>query len=297
MVALEGPPTRCPRAPHHASKKEDPMARDWTLAPVTVEWDAVPAPPDSMPPQWGALGPEGDVSLKDTRGAYWRNVLVRPNEFHYEFPAVERRDSLQAVVATLLRAPPNTLVHLYATPGSRNEYYGEWVLTSIVRVRADRARAVLMRLDVQREAASAATAYRSRNEATHAALLRRLLPGWSIAHEPETLHDLHMPSVVRGQSQSVQALSRSYTCDFVACRGCRRVCIESKPCTDHVTPAALAKVHFLRDRSLTRVFFMVGSGEDVIWLDTGPPGSDEEAVRLTTDDFLHAVGEPPRSIA
>ena len=271
-------------------------SRDWTLAPQNAEWDAVPAGGGTVPTLWGARSEDGTLDLKDTRGTYWRNTLVSPNEFHYEFPVIERRAPLQAVVDALLKAAPCTLVRLYATPGARNEYYGEWLLETVVRTRPDRARAVLRRLAVQPAPPQTGCGYRSHNEAVHAAFLATLLPGWRVAHEPETVLDLHTPSVVRGVAQSPQALSRSYTCDFVACKGLARMCIESKPCMDHVTSAALCKARFLRDRSLTRVVFMVGTGEAVEWLDMGPPDSDAAPLHLTTAEFLELVGAPPQEL-
>ena len=67
-------------------------------------------------------------------------------------------------------------------------------------------------------------------------------------------------------------------------QGALRLCIESKPCEEHVTDAARAKCRVLRDATLTRVLFLVGHHTRVRWLDMGPVGTGEEA-EVWYDDF------------
>ena len=61
---------------------------------------------------------------------------------------------------------------------------------------------------------------------------------------------------------------------------------------EHVTDEARAKCRILRDTTLTRVVFMIGSGgEDIQWLDMGPMGADEtaEAWYPNFSEFCEAV--------
>lgn len=165
-------------------------------------------------------------------------------------------------------------VQLFSTPGSRNEYYGEWVVSEL-QLNGDRWELTLLRLHRQAGAVAPrrGTQHRSRNEREHDGVLRRLFPGWLVKHEPETILDIHEPSVRGGVSRDIcDGMSRSYTCDFVLCKGTARLCIESKPVADHLTPEALAKCRVLRDSTLARVVVMVGSGDSSIaWYDLGPP--------------------------
>ena len=120
-------------------------------------------------------------------------------------------------------------------------------------------------------------AYRSRNERLHARLLAAefaAADGWTVRFEPETLLDVHEPSVVDGARRA--DITRSYTCDFVALRGAQRLCIESKPCEEHVTAEALHKCRVLRDRTLTRVVVMAGAHAPR-WLDVGAVDAPPEA--------------------
>ena len=281
------------------------MAEFPPLAPADVRWTAESVGPDRVPRMWGEFASADVLRLKDTRHMFWKNELVAPNKFVYLFPTNPTRaweapfvDRLKKRVAT--RRP--LTVELYATPGSRNETYGAWVVTGM-RPRAGKTNVselTLGRLADQPAAPAAAPAaarYRSRNEEAHAELLARAFPAdrWLVVHEPETLLDLHEPTVVDGVAARAAAddPSRSYTCDFVvtARTGCARLCVESKPCVEHVTPAALAKCRLLRDRTLTRVVLVCGAGaDDARWCDFGPPRTDAEPVwHADTASFLAAV--------
>ena len=87
-------------------------------------------------------------------------------------------------------------------------------------------------------------------------------------------------------------IARSYTCDFVVAsrHGCARLCVESKPCEEHVTAEALAKARILRDRALTRVVIMCGGAAPL--LDLGAPGGGEagEAWHDSHEALLAALG-------
>ena len=254
----------------------------WTPAPDDVKWTASLVP--HAPKQWGEFH-KGILRLKDTRGKYWRNRLERPNKFVYVFPTTAKKDWEKVLLSGIKDKVQNRLkVQLFSTPGSRNEYYGEWVVKKMVPdVIPGVSELHLLRLQHQTDedvrTATGRAPYRSRNECAHAALLDKLFPAdaWIVKHEPETLLDLHEPSVVDGVARTVTDMGRSYTCDFVVASRCgtRRVCIESKPCREHVTEEALAKCRVLRDATLTRVVFLVGGGEDVEWLDMGPPGAPQ----------------------
>jgi hypothetical protein len=277
------------------------------LAPPTVRWTARLVDADRVPRRWGEFASDDVLRLKDTRHAFWRNELVAPNRFVYLFPTAPTR-AWEAPLVGRIRKRVATRrplrVELYAAPGSRNESYGDWVVTGM-RPRLGQANVselTLVRLAAQPDAPppAALPAYRSRNEGAHAALLARAFPPdrWLVAHEPETLLDLHEPTVVDGVAARAAAddPTRSYTCDFVvaARAGCARLCVESKPCEAHVTPAALAKCRLLRDRTLTRVVIACGAGAaDARWCDLGPPRSEAPpAWHETTAALLAALGLP-----
>lgn len=266
------------------------------IAPATVRWTSTPAARDEVPRAWGAFRDDDLLLLKDTRGRYYENKLVAPNEFVYVIPTHPK--PWEADVVARLRArfegDPPLLVDLYSTPGARDEFYGRWVLRRIVngpRV----AKLHLLRLAEQPPRPErGGGGYRSANEALHARVLEEAFPPpeWIVAHEPETVLDLHQPSVVDGCPVDAVATTRSYTCDFVVTetRGWRRLCVESKPCEEHVTPEALAKARFLRDATFARVVFVVG-GAQPRWLDLGAPHTQEAATWYdTTVAFL---SDPP----
>ena len=271
------------------------------IASPTVKWTAKIAKRDSVPKRWGVLY-ETELRLKDTRHKHWQNHLAAPNRFIYSVPANPREEwerTMLAKLKTHTRAEnqPPIRVQLFSTPGSRDETYGEWIVEDILEnVRPGVSELHLLRLEEQtypHALTSSATGFRSRNESHHARLLEtQFFPGWRVSHEPETLLDIHEPSVVDGAARNPTQMSRSYTCDFVVAKGVMRLCIESKPCMEHVTDEARAKCRILRDTTLTRVVFMIGSGgEDIQWLDMGPMGADEtaEAWYPNFSEFCEAV--------
>ena len=258
------------------------------VAASDVQWTAQPCAEPPRP--WGEFRGDDLLRLKDTRTARWPNRLKAPNVFVYVFPRHARHEWERDLVSKLIRRVETgvpLVVHLFATPGSRNEFFGEWVVSEI-KPYASSAELILYRLAEQTPGLYAPTTrLRSRNEARHAHLLATLLPEWTIEHEPETLLDLHEPTVVDGVARDgTDAVSRSYTCDFVLAKGLMRVCVESKYDEAGVTPEALAKARLLRDRTLTRVVFLVGHhGEEDRWLDLGAIRSEDEPRWLALDEF------------
>ena len=264
------------------------------IAAEDVRWTSTRAASRHVPHRWGEMDAHEDVLLlKDTRREYWNNRLEAPNRYVYAFPTKSNSGCDATVRGILKRRVRKDLaplrVRLFATPGARNEFYGEWIVAKL-RTTTDRLHVgelVLLRLAQQcptlaRRFADGAERFRSRNEARHAALLRdHFFPSedWLVEHEPETLLDLHQPSIVDGVAQSVTEVTRSYTCDFVVAhrRDSRRVCVESKPHERSVDAAALTKGRLLRDRTFARVLVMVGGEEETTrWYDFGPPGTPVE---------------------
>lgn len=261
------------------------------IADETVCWTSTAASRDDVPTKWGAFRTDDLLLLKDTRGSHYKNTLVAPNRFVYEIPT--RPKPWEVGLVTRLRdrfqRDPPLLVDLYSTPGARDESYGRWVLHAIANG-PHVSRLTLLRLAEQPPTSGRAPrAYRSLNEECHASLLATAFPDtdWIVEHEPETVLDLHQPSVVDGKACDAVATSRSYTCDFVVAqkKGCRRLCVESKPCEEHVDAAAVAKARFLRDATLARVVFVVG-GASPRWLDLGPPRTDSFTWYESTADFV-----------
>jgi hypothetical protein len=266
------------------------------VASRTARWTSTIVSDEHVPARWGHLDATADtLSLKDTRHTHWPNTLVRPDLYHYLFPRAPRRDWESALVDDIVtrvqQATVPLRVRLFCTPGSRNEYYGEWVVSELLAVTPERYRLTLRRLAEQAPLAAPATKFRSRNEERHYDVLVRELRGWRVEHEPETLRlDLHEPTVRHGVAQDDACRSRSYTCDFVAARGACRLCIESKPTREHVTPEAWAKCERLRDRTLTRVVLMAGDADDIEWLDFGCPVDPTPTWYADLPTLLDALG-------
>lgn len=268
-----------------------------TTAPDTIRWTATQAASRYVPRHWGEMRDEVLI-LKDTRHPYWNNRLVAPNHFIYSFPSRSANPTdvkLHSIFKQKIEHATKPLrIHLFSTPGSRNEYFGEWVLAGVSSNTADGSgrksnvgELELRRLAAQDEALvdvyadRSAPKYRSRNEGMHAEQLVVLFPNedWILKHEPETMIDTHQPSVVDGVAVDIVGMSHSYTCDFIVAhrRDSRRVCIESKPHESHVDDVAIAKGRLLRDRTLTRVLIMAGdSSASPRWYDFGPPGTTKE---------------------
>ena len=153
----------------------------WRVAPIDVRWDSKVVHPKHLPTQWGGFDPDGTLLLKDSRTKYWANTLVSPNCFHYLMPrsgSPDRPWEQQLVLDICRRITPTAplRVRLFSTPGSRNEYYGEWVVERLQPVEKNRYQLTLRRLEDQSKGASVADEaecgprFRSRNEERHAAL-------------------------------------------------------------------------------------------------------------------------------
>lgn len=249
-----------------------------------MTWTAIPACNSAMPDQWGELRGADVLRLKDTKRSYWCNELLAADHFVYKFPKSPKATWECRLVDAIQNRHESLVVHLFSTPAARNEYHGEW---DIDRIAPDKSRSNVVEMHLRRrpmQSTELADRYRetrgphrSLNERLHHALIDQLFPpeDWVVAHEPETLLDLKVPSVVDGVAQTAAAQVRQYTCDFVVChrRTCARLCIESKPTREHAEePTAMAKCRLLRDKTLTRVAVVAGVGEDVTWLDVGAVG-------------------------
>ena len=238
-------------------KEEEEQRETMRIAKDTVRWTSKRTPSQHVPKRWGEFEGDDLLRLKDTGSEYWANRLVRPNTFSYTFPARSSREWEAALVKTIRKRVGTQRplkVHLFATPsGGKNEYYGEWAVSE-VKEGSRKSVMTLKRLEVQEDEARYVHdfgGHRSQNELAHDHLLRtRFFPeaqGWVVRHEPETLLDLHQPSVVDGLQRDVVETGRSYTCDFVLQRGLERLCVESKPTVQHVTDEARTKCRLLRD--------------------------------------------------
>ena len=209
--------------------------------------------------------------------------------YYYHFPYFSGKPDTQPVIDALqMRVADERqtcLVHLFMAPGSKNEYLGEWVGVEVRQRDSTSATLVLKRMANQdpkweREYTDVRIVQaRSRNEMAHMQLLCEMFgeEDWVVTHEPFTVLDLHQPKVVAGK-YSGGCDASSYTTDFVVYNRhtCERICVESKPCSSHVNDEALFKCRQLRDKTLSRVVFMVGSGrEEPRWLDMGSPHSAE----------------------
>ena len=210
----------------------------WTVAQEhTVKWTASRTHKAHVPKTWGVLH-DHVLLLKDTRRVY-RNRLEAPGRFVYQIPTHPTKEWEAQLVRGIRKrvlSGDKVWVHLFSTPGSRDEFFGEWVVQELIRdVVPGTSELVLRRLRDQspdvsaaygcdggggepREEEAASDPYRSINEGVHADLLETLLPGWTIRHEPETLLDIHEPSVIDGVVRTTTDMTSSYTCDFVACR-------------------------------------------------------------------------------
>lgn len=274
------------------------MAHLPPLAGPNVCWTAVPVEKGAIPGRWGELR-GAHVHLKDTGRGIWNNRLEAPNRYVYQFPTRSKwMEEGQLIDAILSGHDPThgkfLRVRLYATPGSREECYGEWASLQIRDAGWGRKELVLGRLKDQpclgKRTISDHPVYRSANEATHAEVLRLKFPeeDWMVVHEPETLLDLHAPSVVDGISQSARV--STYTCDFVVCskRGMSRLCVESKFSEAAADEVARIKCRMLRDKTYSRVCILAGRGHACRWLDFGTPSCPTEE---WMDEFTLEVSE------
>lgn len=269
---------------------------DWTLAPEADPWSSCRAG-DVTPTQWwGWIGPHL-LLLKDTRKGKFRNRLLPGGAaFLYELPHAKCKS--QDVLHDRLRSEAaaerkGVEVRLFAVECARNYYLGEFVVAGIEVNDDQRTYVRLQRLlhqdaDVRRSYEVESRPKRSRSEARHADVLATLLPGWRIVHEPECVSSIDSQLVVEGVMQEWGG--DQYVCDYVAAKGSRRVCFESKASDDGFDDASRLKCRALRDQSLTRVVALVDHGPRLRWHDFGCPGgrgdADEEASGTSLDELV-----------
>ena len=261
---------------------------DWSVADASVEWTSTRAAPEVTPRAWQHEQMDGSIVLKCTTRGTYQNKLVSPDIFHYELPPHRKGEDLLSLHDRLhneARRPDKRIeVRLFWAQNAADHYLGEWVVQDVLATPA-RSTLVLKRLanqsDVILDAYRITTLKRARSqsEARHLDEIREWLPGWKVAHEPETAMGLDAPVVVGGKIQDFAG--DAYTHDYVVAspRGCKRLCIESKADDEGLTEEAKQKCRALRDTSLCRVVAMVDHGPALHWHDFGPPGSREHDER------------------
>ena len=275
---------------------------DWSVAGALEGWTSTRASPEAAPRAWQHEQMDGSVVLKCTSRGIYLNRLVAPNRFHYELPAPSQRkggggggegeESPAALTSSLhdrlvnegRRADKRIEVRLFWAQNAADHYLGEWVVEDVL-VTPVSSTLVLVRLASQSEVVLDAYRItppkraRSHSEARHLEEIRAWLPGWKVAHEPETALGLDAPVVVGGVLQDFAG--DAYTHDYVVAspRGCKRLCIESKADDHGLTEEAKQKCRALRDTSLCRVVAMVDHGPALHWHDFGPPGSGKDDER------------------
>lgn len=274
---------------------------EWTLADASVEWKSARAAPEATPRGWHHEQMDGSIAFKCTTRGIYRNRLVAPNVFHYELPPLRKGDEtpfLERLVNEARCEKKCIEVRLFWAQNAADHYLGEWVIDEVL-VTPMKNTLVLKRLSHQ--SGILLDAYRitpkrarSHSEARHLAEIQTWLPGWKVAHEPETALGLDAPVVVDGKLQDFAG--DAYTHDYVVASplGCKRLCIESKANDRGLTEEAKQKCRALRDTSLCRVVAMVDHGPALHWHDFGPPGSqqrDEHTFRYgETRELNHALG-------
>lgn len=277
------------------SRMHEPLCRtDWALCDdAGGAWSSTKVG-DCTPADWYGWMDGGRVLLlKDTRkNTFFSNRLeAGGHTFLYQLPAPRPTSHLvlQRLHAEADAADKSVEVRLFSVECALNFYLGEWVVTAIVQ-EGGRTYAKLRRLRVQDGAVCAAYAKtlrpkRSRSEATHADAIAALLPdGWKVCHEPECVSFSESELVVDGVMR--QWGGDQYVCDYVAAKGSRRVCFESKSSEAGFDEVAKLKCRALRDKSCTRVVALVDHGDWFAWHDFGCPaarvestGRDVEALR------------------
>ena len=244
-----------------------PAARE--LA-VDTSWDSQYANAVDMPKSWYDFG-DGDVRLKDTASAFYKNRLVDPNTFYYELPR-----GVSDARTRLLEDVPRPLeqrlrVRLFRIAHGHDHDLGEWV----IRDGGLDPRPHLLLARVRAPTPPQRRAKRSRSESQHGPVLERIFDGMRLDFEPECASGLRTPCVEDGVAEEWS--SDFYTIDYVAtdvARG-RMVCIESKCERDALDEAALKKCRRLRDVGLRRVVAVAGHGDALGFYDFGTGEADE----------------------
>lgn len=271
------------------------MRADWSVADASTLWDSIRADPECAPRHWCQCQTDGSVLLKDTGTGMYCNELIDGVTFHYQIPHRPARpedvrvcDRLRLEAEATQKA---TEVRLFATAAAADHYLGEWVVEECVES-PTRTYVVLKRLAAQNGVLAAAYRLRrrarSKSEAQHLGALKRVLPGWHIAHEPETAVGLDAALVSQAKRRAFAG--DAYTHDYVAAspRGCKRICVESKANRAGLTDEAKEKCRALRDGALSRVIAVMDHGDRMIVHDFGPPYTQ------STDEREFAAAEIPQ---
>lgn len=281
-------------------KKEMPAAPILLPAPADAPWSSVRAARGHSPKAWHGMD-EGAIILKDTRGSFYVNKLVRPGVFEYMLPRCPSQNEVGVVGRLYAEADAvekTVVVRLFGVINAADHYFGEWLVDAAARGPAVKCPYVTLRR-VRTQSAELLDRYRLRkrerswSEEAHAAVLHEWFPpGWLVEHEPFAAVHLDAPLVRDGTLRTFSG--DQYTIDYVACdpTGCVRVCVESKAnLADARDPVAVEKCTALRDKSLCRVVTFAGHGEDLRVLDFGPPrGANEIAEYATAEAFRAGIG-------
>lgn len=258
-------------------------------APADAPWSSVRAARGHSPKAWHGMD-EGAIILKDTRGSFYVNKLVRPGVFEYMLPRCPSQNEVGVVGRLYAEADAvekTVVVRLFGVINAADHYFGEWLVDAAARGPAVKCPYVTLRR-VRTQSAELLDRYRLRkrerswSEEAHAAVLHEWFPpGWLVEHEPFAAVHLDAPLVRDGTLRTFSG--DQYTIDYVACdpTGCVRVCVESKAnLADARDPVAVEKCTALRDKSLCRVVTFAGHGEDLRVLDFGPPARRERDRRV-----------------
>ena len=277
------------------------------LADPNEPWTSVRATPGEVPKtSWYDYNATARVlKLKDTRHDRYQNYIVEGAcaQFMYEIPlssfVVSLVESGNNCVALDTNADADTALPLrvvvYVSAHGRDHLLGEFRVVGTRRasgrmwVHLHRLRDQVHHEGVKRQC------HRHPTEAVHAEDIARLLPGFDVKYEPECATNFDNPVVRGGEMQSWA--SQEYTVDFIAHdSSSRRVCIESKTTVHGYTKDAVAKCTILRDSSCTRVLLVHGTGEKLVWVDFGAPGTNAppseypRAGGLGEQDLRRALG-------
>ena len=236
---------------------------------TTTPWDSVRCNTACIMAKgsWGKVM-NGVVFLRDTNRDFYENRLCTlkghdyASRFEYGLP-LNPKQWEQSIMARLSNGvQTHQEVRVFSVANARDHYLGQFFVAKYeARTSCGKmARVTLARAEVQDESVMKNYANtfrkrtRSQSELDHLTVLEDICPlPWVIKHEPECAINFDVPLVQSGQRN--KWASGEYTIDYVAARGCKRVCFESKPSWENAMDAdAIEKCRCHRDRSMCRVF-------------------------------------------
>lgn len=273
-----------------------PLTADDEDAP----WTSIRATHGVLPEKYWFKVVDGAIALKDTKGSYFKNELVRPSVFQYRlppYPKAHEADVVRRLFDEAERDEKTLVVHLFSMPSADDHFFGEWLVHAADR-RVYPPFVTLRRLKSQSPALQSKYRLKKRerswSEAQHADELAAWLPDdWLVAHEPSVAIDLDAPLVKDGVERDFSG--DQYTVDYLASdpSGVRRLCVESKASLDDATaPRAIEKCVALRDKHMCRVVTFADHGAALRVVDFGPPhgGAGVHAQYADVAAFRAALG-------